>query len=73
MERLKTTFEKMGYDDITFLIVNHVMGAASINELTSRVSFPVYQDDYNLQIQSKLNASIDDLFIYDRYNKVKFM
>ena len=61
----------MGYTDITFLIVNHVMGAASINELTRRVSFPVYQDDYNLHIQSKLNASIDDLFLYDRYNIVK--
>nr|XP_022315125.1 selenoprotein P-like [Crassostrea virginica] len=66
LERLKTSYENIGMTDITFLIVNHVMGAASINELTSRVSFPVYQDDYNLQIQSKLNASIDDLFLYDR-------
>lgn len=70
MERLKTAYQKIGKRDITFFIVNHVAGKNSINELTRRVSFPVYQDDNTLTIQQKLNASIDDLFLYDRY-KVK--
>lgn len=66
LERLKTSYQQIGKRDITFLIVNHVAGKNSINELTRRVSFPVYQDDHTLSIQQKLNASIDDLFLYDR-------
>lgn len=66
LERLKTAYQKIGKRDITFFIVNHVAGKNSINELTRRVSFPVYQDDNTLTIQQKLNASIDDLFLYDR-------
>lgn len=63
---MKTSYQNIGKRDITFLIVNHVAGKDSINELTRRVSFPVYQDDNTLEIQQKLNASIDDLFLYDR-------
>lgn len=66
LERLKTSYQQIGKRDITFLIVNHVAAKDSINELTRRVSFPVYQDDHTLSIQQKLNASIDDLFLYDR-------
>lgn len=63
---MKTSYQQIGKRDITFLIVNHVAAKDSINELTRRVSFPVYQDDNTLSIQQKLNASIDDLFLYDR-------
>lgn len=65
-----TSYQNIGKRDISFFIVNHARGEDSVNELTRRVSFPVYQDDHTLSIQQKLNASIDDLFLYDRY-KVK--
>jgi hypothetical protein len=42
------------------------MAKPFIQELTRRVSFPVYQDEPELMIQQKLNGAIDDLFIYDR-------
>lgn len=65
-----TSYQNIGKRDISFFIVNHARGEASVNELTRRVSFPVYQDDNTSMIQQTLNASIDDLFLYDRY-KVK--
>lgn len=66
LEKLKTSYQNPGKTDIKFLIVNHVRGKASIGELTRRVSFPVYQDDNTLHIQGKLNASTEDLLVYDR-------
>lgn len=65
-----TSYQNIGKRDISFFIVNHARGEAFVNELTRRVSFPVYQDENITMIQQKLNASIDDIFLYDRY-KVK--
>uniref|UniRef100_A0A8W8KDB8 Selenoprotein P N-terminal domain-containing protein n=3 Tax=Magallana gigas TaxID=29159 RepID=A0A8W8KDB8_MAGGI len=66
LEKLMTSYQNIGKRDISFFIVNHARGEASVNELTRRVSFPVYQDDNTSMIQQTLNASIDDLFLYDR-------
>ncbi|XP_048760853.1 selenoprotein Pb-like [Ostrea edulis] len=66
LETLRNAFHNGGTEDITFFIVNSVRAKSSIQELTRRVSFPVYQDESDLMIQQKLNGAIDDLFIYDR-------
>ncbi|KAJ7381991.1 selenium binding [Desmophyllum pertusum] len=40
--------------------------AASISELESRVSFPVYQEPANQDIMGMLDGKKDDMLIYDR-------
>lgn len=48
------------------MILNMKKAAASISELESRVSFPVYQEPANRDIMAMLGGKKDDMLIYDR-------
>lgn len=48
------------------MILNMKRAAATISELTDRVSFPVYQEPAKQDIMGKLKGVKDDILIYDR-------
>ena len=48
------------------MILNMKRAAATINELTKRVSFPVYQEPASQDIMGMLGGVKDDILIYDR-------
>ena len=52
--------------DISFMILNMKRAASTISQLTSRVSFPVYQEPVSQDIMGMLGGAKDDILIYDR-------
>lgn len=52
--------------DVSFMILNMKKAAATINELTRRVSFPVYQEETTQDIMGLLGGKKDDILIYNR-------
>ena len=54
------------------MILNMKKAAASISELTRRVSFPVYQEPANQDIMAMLGGKKDDILIYDRCGRLVY-
>ena len=52
--------------DVSFMILNMKRAASTISQLTSRVSFPVYQEPVSQDIMGMLGGAKDDILIYDR-------
>ena len=52
--------------DVSFMILNMKRAASTISKLTSRVSFPVYQEPVSKDIMGMLGGAKDDILIYDR-------
>lgn len=73
LETLKTELANEGHNVEMFIINGGVGGSPdNINNLVSRVSFPVYQDDSSEQIWNQVfRGRKDDILIFDRYDDNK--
>mmetsp|Transcript_50351 Transcript_50351/g.80474 ORF Transcript_50351/g.80474 Transcript_50351/m.80474 type:complete len:173 (+) Transcript_50351:300-818(+) len=62
----KNVVFKRNITDVSFMILNMKRAASTISQLTSRVSFPVYQEPVSQDIMGMLGGAKDDILIYDR-------
>ncbi|GIY43355.1 selP_N domain-containing protein [Caerostris extrusa] len=68
LESLLRHFRTYGMNDLEFMIVNSNLphSQAVLHELTSRVTFPVYQDTEEKNIWEMMQGGKDDIYVYDR-------
>ena len=68
LEELRLSLIEDGLDDIIFLVVNSkdLLSRWQVANLRKRVSFPVYEDGYYINIWKSLHGRKDDILVYDR-------
>ncbi|GFQ95091.1 hypothetical protein TNCT_178091, partial [Trichonephila clavata] len=74
LESLQKHFRTYGMNDLEFIIVNSNLPHAQmvLHELTSRVTFDVYQDTIEKNIWGLMEGGKDDIYVYDRCGRLAY-
>ncbi|GFY76460.1 hypothetical protein TNIN_124891 [Trichonephila inaurata madagascariensis] len=74
LESLLKHFRTYGMNDLEFIIVNSNLPHSQmvLHELTSRVTFDVYQDTIEKNIWGLMEGGKDDIYVYDRCGRLAY-